>query len=269
MFRAIEGGKVEPLGARKPVKIDVRLISATSRDLVAETAAGRFREDLLYRLQAFQISLPPLRDRPEDIPDLVRRFLLRFAAEECRRARTVSAEALDMLIALPWPGNVRQLENAVFRAAALAEGDELGVGDFPQFVKKMAIPNGMAETTGGAACDLVGPQAESMASIVPQTWTGAAATLLPLLAEDVRSLAKIEADVIRFAINHYRGRISEVARKLGIGRSTLYRKMETLGMTFNNVNDRRACLLGDRALKKTAWQARRPIKDQAWNKSLS
>jgi DNA-binding NtrC family response regulator len=223
---------VEPLGARKPVKIDVRPISATSRDLVAETAAGRFREDLLYRLQAFQISLPPLRDRPEDIPDLIRRFLLRFAAEECRRARTASTEALDMLIALPWPGNVRQLENAVFRAVALAEGDELGVGDFPQFVKKMAIPNGMAETTGGAACDLVGPQAESMASIVPQTWTGASATLLPLLAEDgqIRSLAKIEADVIRFAINHYRGRISEVARKLRIGRSTLYRKLETLGI---------------------------------------
>ena len=271
LFRAIEGGEVEPLGAPKPVKIDVRLISATSRDLVAETAAGRFREDLLYRLQAFQISLPPLRDRPEDIPDLVRRFLLRFAAEECRRARTVSAEALDMLIALPWPGNVRQLENAVFRAVALAEGDELGVGDFPQFVKKMAIPNGMAEATGGTACDLVGPQAESMASIVPQTWTAASATLLPLLAEDgqIRSLAKIEADVIRFAINHYRGRISEVARKLGIGRATLYRKLETLGMTFNNVNDHRACLLGDRALKKAAWQARRPIKGQAWNKSLS
>ena len=156
-------------------------------------------------------------------------------------------------------------------ASNQSEKSRLGVGDFPQFVKKMAIPNGMAEATGGTACDLVGPQAESMASIVPQTWTGASATLLPLLAEDgqIRSLAKIEADVIRFAINHYRGRISEVARKLRIGRATLYRKLETLGMTFNNVDDHRACLLGDRVLEKAAWQARRPIKDQAWNKSLS
>jgi DNA-binding NtrC family response regulator len=138
-------------------------------------------------LQAFQIALPPLRDRPEDIPDLVRRFLLRSAAEEGRRARTMSAQALDMLIAFSWPGNVRQLENAVFRAFALADGDELGVGDFLQFVKKMAIPTNTAETTGGAACDLVGPQAESMASIVPKTWPDARATLLPLRGEEPRS----------------------------------------------------------------------------------
>jgi DNA-binding NtrC family response regulator len=236
LFRAIEGGEVEPLGAREPIKTDIRLISATSRDLVAATAAGRFREDLLYRLQASPIALPPLRDRPEDIPDLVRRFLLRFAAEEGRRARTISAEALDMLIALPWPGNVRQLENAIFRAMALADGDELGIGDFLQFVRKMAIPNDSADDTSGAPCDLSRPQAAAISPIVLESCTGTPATLLPLLAEDgqIRSLAEIEADVIRFAINHYRRQISEVARKLGIGRATLYRKLDTLGMTLSN-----------------------------------
>lgn len=235
LFRALEGGEVEPLGARRPVKTDIRLISATSRDLVAETTAGRFREDLLYRLQAFPIALPPLRDRPEDIPDLVRRFLLRFAAEEGRCAPTISAEALDMLIAFPWPGNVRQLENAIFRAMALADGDELDVRDLLQFVRKMAIANRAADATDVAGRDLARPQAEAISPIAPESWTGTPATLLPLLAEDgqIRSLAEIEADVIRFAVNHYRRQISEAARKLGIGRATLYRKLDTLGMTLD------------------------------------
>src|ERR1700693_4553057 len=125
LLRALQEGEVEPVGARKTVKVDVRIISATNRNLIADVKNGRFREDLFYRLHVFPISVPPLRARPEDIPDLVRHFLARIAAEEGKRIRLVSSEALAMLGAHRWPGNVRQLENAVFRAVVLAEGDEI------------------------------------------------------------------------------------------------------------------------------------------------
>src|ERR1700675_3847576 len=121
LLRAIQDGEVEPVGARKPVKVDVRIISATNRDLIAVVRYGRFREDLYYRLCVFPVSVPPLRERTEDIPHLIRHFLLRFAAEEGKRVRTVSAEALALLMGFSWPGNVRQLENAIFRAVVLAE----------------------------------------------------------------------------------------------------------------------------------------------------
>src|SRR4051795_2294941 len=132
LLRAIQEGQVDPVGGRKPVKVDVRIISATNRNLIADAKSGRFREDLFYRLHVFPITVPPLRERPEDIPDLVRHFLVRFAAEEGKRIRAVSADALSVLNAHPWPGNVRQLENAVFRAVVLADGDEIGVDEFPQ-----------------------------------------------------------------------------------------------------------------------------------------
>src|SRR5882724_11463427 len=121
LLRAIQEGEVEPVGARKPVKVDVRLISATNRNLIADVQQGRFREDLFYRLHVFPIAVPSLAERAEDIPDLVRHFLARFSAEEGKRIRAISGEALGLLKAYSWPGNVRQLENAVFRAVVLAE----------------------------------------------------------------------------------------------------------------------------------------------------
>src|SRR5256885_3699101 len=129
LLRAIQENEVEPVGARKPVKIDVRLISATNRDLIADVKAGRFREDLFYRLHVFPISVPPLCERPQDIPELARHFLIRFAAEEGKRIKKINGQALSLLIACGWPGNVRQLENAIFRAVVLAEGDEIGPGE--------------------------------------------------------------------------------------------------------------------------------------------
>ena len=131
LLRAIQEGEVEPVGARKPVKVDVRLISATNRDLIADVKAGRFREDLFYRLHVFPITVPPLRERAADIPALVRHFLARFAAEEGKRIRLVTPEALRVLTTFRWPGNIRQLENAVFRAVVLAEGDSVGARRIP------------------------------------------------------------------------------------------------------------------------------------------
>ena len=143
LLRALQEGEVDPVGAKKPLKVDVRIISATNRDLMADVRAGRFREDLYYRLCVFPIAVPPLRDRAEDIPHLVRHFLLRFAAEEGKRVRGVSAPALALLAGFAWPGNVRQLENAIFRAVVLAEGDEIGVEELPQIA---ALSAGAGET---------------------------------------------------------------------------------------------------------------------------
>src|SRR6201981_3410040 len=132
LLRAIQEGEVEPVGARRPVKVDVRIISATNRDLIADVKAGRFREDLFYRLHVFPITVPPLRERPADIPALARHFLARFAAEEGKRIRVIAPDVVRVLGTYRWPGNIRQLENAVFRAVVLAEADTLGTAEFPQ-----------------------------------------------------------------------------------------------------------------------------------------
>jgi DNA-binding NtrC family response regulator len=251
LLRAIQEGEVEPVGARKAVKVNVRVISATNRDLIAEVKAGRFREDLFYRLHVFPISVPPLRERPEDIPDLVRHFIARFAAEEGKRLRSVTAQALKLLCQYRWPGNVRQLENTMFRAAVLADGEEIGVEEIPQIATQMSqrmdepappqpatselLPHEAAPSISGDGAP-EGPLGIDLnagyrlpAAISPD---GPATTGVPLInsAGDIRPLEEIEADVIRAAVSHYRGQMSEVARKLHIGRSTLYRKLESLGM---------------------------------------
>jgi DNA-binding NtrC family response regulator len=240
LLRAIQEGQVDPVGAKKPVKVDVRIISATNRDLIADVKHGRFREDLFYRLHVFPITVPPLRDRPEDIPDLVRHFLVRFAAEEGKRIRTVSAAALGLLNAHPWPGNVRQLENAVFRAVVLADGDEIGMAELPQIAvqmtRPMIAPAPPRADAASEAMDIAAPLIVDPAPAMSPhetTMSGDAPTDgLALLdaAGNVRPLDEIEAEVIRFAIARYRGQMSEVARRLRIGRSTLYRKLDDIGL---------------------------------------
>lgn len=235
LLRALQEGEVEPVGARKPVKADVRLISATNRNLIADVKSGRFREDLFYRLHVFPIAVPPLRERAEDIPDLVRHFLARITTEEGKRIRSVSAEALGLLARHRWPGNVRQLENAVFRAVVLAEGDSIGVDEFPQIAAQIAAQSGQPMPVAHLP-DPAPPMVEvpSLLDVGP----GAAPSVplahgaLTMLDDhgDVRPLEQIEAECIRFAIAHYRGQMSEVARRLQIGRSTLYRKLEHLGL---------------------------------------
>jgi DNA-binding NtrC family response regulator len=227
LLRAIQENEVEPVGGKKPIKVDVRIISATNRDLIADVKAGRFREDLFYRLHVFPISVPPLAERPEDIGELARHFLARFAAEEGKRVTRLSTEALALLSSYRWPGNVRQLENAVFRAVVLAEGDELGVGEFPQIIAQMSAGPSVAP----ALAPLGPPEAAPSApSVAPAGATPYAALALLDAAGEMRPLETIETEAIRFAITHYRGQMSEVARRLGIGRSTLYRKLDTLGL---------------------------------------
>ena len=238
LLRALQDGEIDPVGARKPVKIDFRLISATNRDLLHLVRAGSFREDLFYRLHIFPITVPPLRDRIEDAPELVRRFVARFAAEEGKRVRSVSAEAMRLVSAYRWPGNVRQLENAVFRAVVLAETDEIGVAEFPQIAAQVPGFEGYALPPAAAPLVPAEPIGESLLVVddLPATMPGsghnAVGDKLPLTGQDghVRPMETLEAEAIRFAIDRYRGRMTEVARRLQIGRSTLYRKLKDLGL---------------------------------------
>ena len=236
LLRAIQESEVEPVGARKPVKVDVRIISATNRDLIADVKQGRFREDLFYRLHVFPITVPPLRQRPADIPALARHFLALFAAEEGKRIRAITPDALQLLSAFRWPGNIRQLENAVFRAVVLADVDCIGIDEFPQISAQISAP----VTSSGHAVpvdEVTERSLEVIAAAQPLALQPAMPALpavdaLPLLDAqgDVRPLEELEAELIRYAISHYRGQMSEVARRLQIGRSTLYRKLEVLGL---------------------------------------
>ncbi|HLN11370.1 MAG TPA: sigma-54 dependent transcriptional regulator [Xanthobacteraceae bacterium] len=241
LLRAIQEGEVDPVGGRKPVKVDVRLISASNRVLSAAVRDGRFREDLFYRLHVFPITVPPLRERPEDIADLVRHFLARFNAEEGKRIRSVTAEAIAMLQRFSWPGNVRQLENAIFRAVVLADGDEIGTAEFPQIACQVHGAPGAAaatETPATVAAVDEGPPAAPL-MIAPEFpaiqerhgrhSTEAIGVAIFDESGDVRPLDAIESDIIRIAIEHYNGQMSEIARKLRIGRSTLYRKLKEFG----------------------------------------
>ena len=225
LLRAIQEGEIDPVGSRRPVKVDIRLMSATNQNLIELVKQGRFREDLYYRLNVFPIGVPPLRSRPEDIPALARRFAARFASEEGKRIRGLSAEALSLLSRYNWPGNVRQLENALFRAVVLADGDELTLAEFPQIASQVdgfdvRVP----------AVVTMAPQAPPSRELVRVEIRDP--NVLRLLDEngDVRKLEEMEAETIRFAQAHYRSQMSEMARKLGIGRSTLYRKMKDFGL---------------------------------------
>ena len=226
LLRAVQEGEIDPVGGRKTVKVDIRLISATHRNLIEHVRAGKFREDLYYRINVFPIFVPSLRDRREDIPWLVRHFVARFAAEEGRKGLSnVSSPAMAMLKSYDWPGNVRQLENAVFRSVVMCEGKELTPDDFPQIQSQTSRYEVMMSATEDEQNIIIAEEAQNTPVLMDEN-------ALPLLAEDgeMRSLIEIEEQIIRRAIAFYDGQMSEVARRLGIGRSTLYRKLKEYGI---------------------------------------
>src|SRR6202012_225667 len=139
LLRALQQGEVDPVGAKRPIKIDVRIISPTNRDLAELTREGGFREDLFYRLNVFPIHVPPLRQRTEDVPALARHFISRFAAEESKPVAGLTPEAASLIESFDWPGNVRQLENTIFRAVGLCDSTMLDVCDFPQIAGALGV----------------------------------------------------------------------------------------------------------------------------------
>ena len=186
----LQEGEYEPLGGHT-TRADVRIVAATNRDLVAEVAAGRFREDLYYRLNVIAITAPPLRARREDIPLLVDHFLGRYCAKNGRPRLHPTRGALARLMDYAWPGNVRELENVIERAVVLSRSDALGEGDLPEHIASAA------------------PDASA-----------------PLTFEIGTPLDEIELRVIRETLRHTKGDKSVAAQLLGISTRTIYRKLD-------------------------------------------
>ena len=200
-------GVVRPVGARHGFRIDLRVLSASNLPVSTLGDAGYFHPYLHDVLAPVTITLPPLRERTGDIPALARHFLARIGEQPGLRTLTITDGALALLSAFEWPGNVRQLQTVLFRAAVFCDGDALTADSFPQLSDMLGQP-----------AELRDPRHEGV-GVMLYTADG-----------NLRSLDEIEADVIRLAIGHYRGRMTEVARRLGIGRSTLYRKLGDLGI---------------------------------------
>ena len=237
LLRAIQEGEVDPVGAKRPVKVDIRLISATNRNLQQQVEEGKFREDLFYRLNVFPMQLPALRERREDIPGLVELFIRRFAVEENKKIVGLDKPAMEMLQAYNWPGNIRQLENTVFRAVVLCDGECLRANDFPQIASQLGIA--VDTTQPEEPIEIVARPREPMGLQTSGGGIGSTLAVDDLVASGVkltgidghlRKLEEIEHELIKLAIEKYDGHMSEVARRLGIGRSTLYRKLREMGI---------------------------------------
>ncbi|HQG45126.1 MAG TPA: sigma-54 dependent transcriptional regulator, partial [bacterium] len=195
LLRVLQEREFERVGGNELVKVDVRVISATNKDLEEEMKKGEFREDLYYRISVFPIKLPPLRERREDIPLLAGHFLQKFARQEGKSIEGITPDALDLMMAYHWPGNVRELENAMERATVLANGTEISAKDLPAAVRSLGEKR-IYESDNTLA-----------------SW-----------------IEKLEEEALRQALLECEGNISQTAKKLGIGRATIYRKAKKYGL---------------------------------------
>ncbi|MFS8637358.1 MAG: sigma-54 dependent transcriptional regulator [Gemmatimonadota bacterium] len=200
LLRALESGEVERVGGQEPIRVDVRVIAATNRDLRAEIAAGRFREDVYYRLNVIPIHLPPLRERAEDIPELAAHFLARLQARHGLVPPVLLPDAIERLMLYPWPGNVRELANVCERLAILHPGREVGARE----VASMLPDSGAVKEIPGAA---------------PVELSGGSLT---------ERLDAYERALILAALEEAGGNVADAARRLGTDRANLYRRMRRL-----------------------------------------
>jgi DNA-binding NtrC family response regulator len=214
LLRAIQEREIDPVGGKTNIPVNIRVISATNRDLSELVTQGDFREDLYYRLNVYPITLPTLRQRSTDIPALVRYFLDRISKVEGLPKRSISVAASNALLNYHWPGNIRQLQNALFRAVILSEHDVLEPSDFPHL--------------GEAKTSSLDTGTDSQLHPTSNNARIAYEGSIDIINADghIHSLAQLEANIIALALDRYDGKMAEVARRLKIGRSTLYRKME-------------------------------------------
>jgi len=204
LLRTLQERTVRRVGGSQEIPVDVRIVCATHRDLQGEVDAGRFREDLYFRLVVYPINLPPLRARVEDIPMLVVHFLDKLRARAPHAIRGLSAEALDALARHPWPGNVRELENVIHRSVLACRGEEIALADLPPDLRS-ATPT-VARARAESSEDLLGEE------------------------EEVVPLRELEQRAIRKALRLTRGSVGRAAKLLGIGRATLYRRLAELDL---------------------------------------
>ena len=212
--RVLATGEVRPVGLNGSYSVDVRVIATASRPLPEDFNAG-----LAERIGATTVTLPPLRERSGDIPALARHLLNRLADQTGMRTLSIGNDALALLMRYGWPGNVRQLAGVLFRAGLHCEGGSLTAEHFPHIATQSRFSGRRTDFSPSLS------QTRSQEAIA-----GAPGVTLYTSEGHLRPLEEIEADIIRLAIGHYRGRMTEVARRLGIGRSTLYRKLGDLGI---------------------------------------
>ena len=205
ILRVLQEREIERVGSTRPISVDVRIIAATNKNLVREVEAGRFREDLFFRLNVVPIHLPPLRQRREDIPLLLEHFLRVFNAKLNKQVQGFSPEAMDRLQDYSWPGNIREMENIVQRALILAPGPVLGPETLPPEIRE-----------GGAAIRLAAP---AELGIAPDDFS------VPMAAKIEQVADRLEALLIRSALKKTGGRRQETADLLGISRKSLHNKM--------------------------------------------
>lgn len=207
LLRVLQQKEVEPVGAGKPVAVNVRVISATNRDLNNEVKAGRFREDLFFRLNVLQIELPPLRERKQDISILSQHFIERFCANEGGLPKDISGAMEKQLINYDWPGNVRQLENTINRAMVMSDSNVLDIGELP----------GAARETEAF------PKSASLSDQKD----------ISLFSEEGRfkTAQEIEEEALKLALDHFDHNVTHAARALGMAKSTFYKKMRDYGVT--------------------------------------
>jgi two-component system nitrogen regulation response regulator GlnG len=213
LLRVLQSGEVTPVGGKRTERVDVRVIAATHRDLETEVRAGRFREDLLYRLRVVPIEIPPLRERREDIPTLAEHFVQRYARELATGPKYLADATLHRLEQHDWPGNVRELENAIKRALALSAGEVLTPEDFA-----FLTPSASAEQPGS---DLPGRVRQEVEAALERAESG----------EIYRELLeRVERPLLSAVLEHTGGNQIRAAAILGINRNTLRKKIAELGI---------------------------------------
>jgi DNA-binding NtrC family response regulator len=220
-LRVLQESEFERVGGIKTIKVDVRLVTATNRDLQKEVASGAFREDLYYRLNVVPVHLPPLRERTVDIALLVDHFIARFNERLKKQIISVEPEALARLMAHPWPGNIRELENVLERTILFCEGATIRAGDLPPEIAPASVP-AAASATPAVSGPLVTP---------PSGPTPAPASRASSLKEIVRQeTERVERELIMRALEETGGNVTQAARKLKISRKSLQNKMKEFGL---------------------------------------
>ncbi len=222
LLRFVQEKQVTRVGGTRPRAVDVRLVAVTNRDLAAEVTAGRFREDLYYRLKVVHLEVPPLAERPDDVPVLVDHFVSRFAARYQKGVRGLSPRAAELAERYPWPGNVRELEHRILQAVLLSEGSELGPEDLE--LDRAGVPAaGVPATGSGRRAEGSRSEGRAAPAVIPESEQAGTETM-------EFDLEQVEKRHIERILEAEEGSMARAARRLGIRRNTLYHKIRKYGI---------------------------------------